>query len=198
MTKLANNAAIETAKQRRTPTAPVITLIASVSLLVSACAMNTDNLGLPTSLAPMSETGTIETGSVANAATHPLQSPATAASTTTSTKARSKTAGVLDEVARLRALGRRSEALALLEDATKKNTATPEMRVSHGLLALEVGKLEEARRILRAAEKKEPANWRVLSGLGSVYAAEGKQPEAQKAFAKALRLKPDHPSILNN
>ncbi|MEO1205350.1 MAG: tetratricopeptide repeat protein [Pseudomonadota bacterium] len=178
------------------PAAIPIAATLAATLLLTACAMTPDNLGLPASLAPDPNTSGIETGSIGNTAVDPFGfNPDT---TPQNTADKSGTPDVLEEVARLRALNRQPEALALLEQATSKATATLAMRLSHGLLALEVGNLADARQILKKAAKSDPPNWRVLSGLGSVYAAEGKQSDAQKAFAQALRLKPDHPSILNN
>ncbi|MEL7049547.1 MAG: tetratricopeptide repeat protein, partial [Pseudomonadota bacterium] len=178
---------------------PVGTAIAA-ALLTTACAMTPESLGIPASLAPSPESGAMETGSITTSSLAPA-STSTPQSTSGVHAAGETLSGpeqILDEAGRLRALGRATEAMALLDDKTKTTAATPAMRLSHGLLALETGDLAKAKSILKKAEKTDPPNWRVLSGLGAVHAAEGNQSEAQKALAKALRLNPDHPSILNN
>lgn len=180
----------------------------SAGLLLSACAGSTDLAGITeplssdTALAPAS-TGSIKTGALTSPATGsragtPSQADVAEAPRRNTRTSKTGKSNVLAEVSRLRALNRRPQALALLDETAAAGKGTPESRLTHGLLALELGKLSKARKLLEHANETDPPNWRILSGLGSVYAAEGNQAKAQKAFAQALRLKPDHPSILNN
>ncbi|MGD9785363.1 MAG: tetratricopeptide repeat protein [Hyphomicrobiaceae bacterium] len=96
----------------------------------------------------------------------------------------------------LRANGDLEGAAAALDQDSSGDIAVIKER---GLLALERGRIAEAKTLLGKADKKSTApDWRIKSALGSALAASGDQPAAQKAFAEALVLAPDHPSILNN
>jgi Flp pilus assembly protein TadD len=99
----------------------------------------------------------------------------------------------------LRSSGAKTEALAVL-DQTAAATKEPEpaLTLERGLLALDVGHTGKAETLLKDAADAKVADWRVHSGLGTVFANRGRQQEAQAQFAKALALAPDHPSILTN
>jgi Flp pilus assembly protein TadD len=52
--------------------------------------------------------------------------------------------------------------------------------------------------LLAKALEHNTTDWQTRSALGAALASGGKHQEAQKHFAKALELAPDHPAILNN
>ncbi len=97
----------------------------------------------------------------------------------------------------LRANGDLTGAMAVLEEAAK-GSDDPALLRERGLLALELGRIKDAKRLLAKADKAGPPDWRIKSALGSAYSASGEQQSAQHEFAAALKLAPDHPSILNN
>jgi len=138
------------------------------------------------------ETGSIQPMAAADRAGEPAKSTGTASGHA------DPVASALARAHELRSSGRKKNALEVLNAAAETQPENRQLLVSRGLLALELGDLSKAAELLKKAEDDGEPDWRVLSGLGSTYAAMGKQAEAQSAFARALRLKPDHPSVLNN
>lgn len=98
----------------------------------------------------------------------------------------------------LRANGDLRGAMAVLDGAAKTQPDDAALLRERGLLALELGQIKDAKQLLTKANAAGPADWRIKSALGSAHAADGDQQAAQREFAAALRLAPDHPSILNN
>ncbi|MCH9715917.1 MAG: tetratricopeptide repeat protein, partial [Gammaproteobacteria bacterium] len=60
------------------------------------------------------------------------------------------------------------------------------------------GQLAKAEKLLTRARDDHAPDWRVHSALGATLSARGNQQAAQIELSKALKLAPDHPSILNN
>lgn len=99
---------------------------------------------------------------------------------------------------KLRANGDLQGAKSALAAAAAKTPKDRTILREHGLLALEMGQIDEAKALLAKADDAARPDWRVKSALGSAHAASGDQKAAQREFAAALKLAPDHPSILNN
>ena len=132
--------------------------------------------------------GKIETGSLPPVAGEAQQSEAPKASDSAAvTKARS-----------LREAGDKVAAMTLLDEASAKNPDDKALLAERGLLALDLGRIGEARKLLTAANASDKPDWRIKSALGSALAASGDHAGAAKEFAAALKLAPEHPSILNN
>ena len=104
----------------------------------------------------------------------------------------------LQLVRSLRAKGDRTRALAEAEKARAEKPADRELAREVGLLALELGQPDKARKALEAANDPAAPDWRTLSALGTAHATAGNQREAQAHFTRALALKPDHQPTLNN
>lgn len=98
----------------------------------------------------------------------------------------------------LKASGKRPEALAVLDSAVEADPENHQIKVEHGLLALELGQTDKAQTSLKKAAAGATGDWRVLSGLGVASSSQGRQKEAQRHFAKALELSPNNPAVLNN
>ena len=98
----------------------------------------------------------------------------------------------------MRQSGDLQSALNLLDAAAKDDADNIDLLRERGLLALELGQIDKAKTLLAQADKAGPADWRIKSALGSAHAASGDQKAAQRQFSAALKLAPDHPSILNN
>jgi Flp pilus assembly protein TadD len=114
-------------------------------------------------------------------------------------KADPKNADTVIKAARaLRAAGQRNEALALLNQAIALQPKHAALAREKGLLALELGQIASADALLSKAIAQGKGDWQTYSALGVALASAGKHQQAQKQFAKALELAPDHPSILNN
>lgn len=113
-----------------------------------------------------------------------------------------KTAGTASvdpaqQARQLRLAGNKTKALKVLDDA-KDSETNPRLVKERGMLALDLGQLEKAERLLTRARDDFEPDWRVHSALGATYSARGNQQAAQVEFSKALKLAPDHPSVLNN
>lgn len=99
---------------------------------------------------------------------------------------------------KLRDNGDLQGAKTVLTAAAAKSPKDRSILREQGLLALEMGQIEEAKKLLTKADDAGKPDWRVKSALGAAYAASGDQAAAQREFSAALKLAPDHPSILNN
>lgn len=98
----------------------------------------------------------------------------------------------------LRLAGNKKGSLAVLDAAAKHNPKHRAIAKTRGYLSLELGRPAAAVKLLRAALNRDKVDWRLHSALGSALASLGKQQQAQRQFARALAIKPNHPTILNN
>jgi Flp pilus assembly protein TadD len=98
----------------------------------------------------------------------------------------------------LKQAGNRTEALAVLDKATAAQPTDQTLLVQQGLLSLELGHAAKADKALKAAGGDTSKDWRVVSGQGVAASSLGRQREAQRHFARALKLSPDNPTVLNN
>lgn len=171
-----------------------VTATVAAALLTSACAQS--GLGLSDlSLAPSSDSSaSITTGSIASSQLAPVGSDDALAKAPATLKA----AEALAEARALRAQNKKAKALAVLESASENDPGNKALLRERGLLAADLGRLGEAKELLRSAVDPANPDWRTHSALGAALAAEGNHTEAQREFAAALEIAPDHPSILNN
>ena len=103
----------------------------------------------------------------------------------------------LEYAQRLKAAGRKKEALAVLDAVPEAGRTHQPLLVEHGLLALELGQTAKGQQLLLRASGKTK-DWQVHSGLGVAAANLGQQADAQKHFSRALELSPNNPTVLNN
>lgn len=103
----------------------------------------------------------------------------------------------LQKAHQLRLAGKKAKALKTLDEADNSETA-PALVKQRGMLALELGQLAKAEKLLTRARDEFEPDWRVHSALGATLSARGNQQAAQLELSKALKLAPDHPSVLNN
>lgn len=180
----------------RAAAAPSLAVLAS--LMLGACAGS--GLELP-DLAQSSATGAangeIETSALAPA-TPAVPVTADATGNEKAAISKVKEPAVVAKARDLREAGDKTAALALLDEASDKNPDDRLLRRERGLLALDLGRIAEARTHLAAADDPANPDWRVKSALGAAHAASGDHTAADKEFAAALKLAPEHPSILNN
>ncbi len=191
---MSNNAADRTRARHRTLTLISSSLAIAATLALGGCAGSGFELGELTQssneVAAAAPSGNIETGSlapVADASARAGAKTATAAAPPVVAKARA-----------LRETGDKVAAMKLLDEANAKSPSDKLLLAERGLLALDLGRIPEARKLLKEADDDKAPDWRIKSALGSAHAASGDHKSAQKEFAAALKLAPDHPSILNN
>lgn len=182
---------------RKTPVTAVILMAGAVAL--GGCA----GAGGP-SLGPVSgmTTGSVDGQSGSdNPAAMAKSDTAEKVATTKAGAAKGEAAeaeGTLALARSLRAKGDKAKALAELERGRKEKPGDRELAREAGILALELGQLDRAKKSLMAALDPAKPDFHVLSALGTVHASSGNQQDAQANFKQALKLRPDHQPTLNN
>jgi Flp pilus assembly protein TadD len=98
----------------------------------------------------------------------------------------------------LRALGQRSQAVAVLEQATIANPNHKELLAAYGRALADNGNFQQAFDVLSRAHTPEDPDWRILSVQGAVLDQLDRHDEARQYYATALKIMPDEPSVLSN
>ncbi len=98
----------------------------------------------------------------------------------------------------LKAMGKKGEALQVLQQSSLYHGQNRELASEYGRLALDLGQTNVAQQVLTAAEDPANPDWRVTSARGTVLAKQGKYSEAIPFYEKALSYSTDEPSVLNN
>jgi Flp pilus assembly protein TadD len=98
----------------------------------------------------------------------------------------------------LRAQGQRSQAVAVLEQATINNPSNMELLGAYGRALADAGKHEQALDVLNRAHTPDRPDWRILNAQGAVLDQLGRHQDAQRYYATALRIVPEEPSVLSN
>ncbi|KXB29104.1 hypothetical protein AT959_20045 [Dechloromonas denitrificans] len=110
-----------------------------------------------------------------------------------------KTQLLLAEAQLLREAGRNDEALTLLESALARQPDSPELLYEAALLAERVGKPELLESHLKHLIKLKPDHAHALNALGYSLAERNiRLDEAESLIAKALRLAPEDPFIMDS
>ncbi len=168
-----------------------LTVALTTSLLTSACAGLSDDL-TPDFLAGQSEKtkAALDTRSELAKATDYwakkfAQEPANAEA-------------ALAYAKNLKAMGRKRQALAVMQQAIQINPKNPEIASEYGRLALEFGQLNVAQKVLKHADESGQPDWKVASARGAVLARQGNFREAITKFQQALSISNENPSVLNN
>lgn len=98
----------------------------------------------------------------------------------------------------LRATDQRAQAVAVLEQASIRNSSNMTLLGAYGRALAEAGDLNQAFDVLTRAHTPDNPDWRVLNAQGAVLDQLGRHPEAQKYYSSALKIVPDEPSVLSN
>jgi Flp pilus assembly protein TadD len=98
----------------------------------------------------------------------------------------------------LRAAGQRSQAVAVLEQATIAHPGDKALMAGFGRALADNGNFQQAFEVLGRAHSPEDPDWRILSAQGTVLDQLGRGEEARQYYASALRIVPDEPSVLSN
>jgi Flp pilus assembly protein TadD len=98
----------------------------------------------------------------------------------------------------LRAAGERSQAVAVLEQATITSPGNKVLLAGYGRALADNGNFQQAFDVLSQAHSPEDPDWRLLSVQGSVLDQMGRYDEARQYYASALKIAPDEPSVLSN
>jgi Flp pilus assembly protein TadD len=98
----------------------------------------------------------------------------------------------------LRASGQRAQAVAVLEQATIAHPGNKLLLAAYGRALADNGNFQQAFEVLGRAHSPDDPDWRLLSAQGATLDQLGRYEEARQYYASALRIVPDHPSVLTN
>src|SRR6202522_236303 len=98
----------------------------------------------------------------------------------------------------LRATGQRSQAAAVLEQATIAHPSDKALLAGYGRALADNGNFQQAFDVLSRAHTPENPDWRLLSVQGTTLDQLGRHDEARRYYESALKIVPDEPSVLSN
>src|ERR1700693_1787077 len=98
----------------------------------------------------------------------------------------------------LRAAGQRSQAVAVLEQATIAHPSDKALLAGYGRALADNGNFQQAFDVLSRAHSPDNPDWRILSAQGAALDQLGRTEEARQYYASALRISPEEPSVLSN
>ena len=98
----------------------------------------------------------------------------------------------------LRATGQRSQAVAVLEQATIAHPGDTALLAGYGRALADNGNFQQAYDVLSRAHTPEDPDWRILSAQGTALDQLGRHDEARQYYASALKIAPEEPSVLSN
>src|ERR1700691_3571502 len=98
----------------------------------------------------------------------------------------------------LRASGQRSQAAAVLEQATIAHPGDKALLAGYGRALADNGNFQQAFDVLNRAHSPDNPDWRLLSVQGTTLDQLGRHDEARRYYASALKIVPDEPSGLSN
>ena len=98
----------------------------------------------------------------------------------------------------LRASGQKSQAVAVLEQATIAHPSDKALLAGYGRALADNGNFQQAFDVLGRAHSPDNPDWRILSAQGAVLDQLGRGEEARQYYASALKISPEEPSVLSN
>jgi Flp pilus assembly protein TadD len=98
----------------------------------------------------------------------------------------------------LRATGQRSQAVAVLEQATIAHSDNKALLAAYGRALADNGNFQQAFDTLARAHTPDNPDWRILSVQGTALDQLGRHDEARRYYASALKIVPEEPSVLSN
>jgi Flp pilus assembly protein TadD len=98
----------------------------------------------------------------------------------------------------LRATGQRSQAVAVLEQATIAHPGNKALLAGYGRALADNGNFQQAFEVLGRAHSPDNPDWRILSVQGTALDQLGRHDEARSYYASALKIVPGEPSVLSN
>jgi Flp pilus assembly protein TadD len=98
----------------------------------------------------------------------------------------------------LRASGQRSQAVAVLEQASVVHPGNKKLLAGYGRALADNGNFQQAFDVLSRAHSPDNPDWRILSVQGTALDQLGRHDDARRYYASALKIVPDEPSVLSN
>jgi Flp pilus assembly protein TadD len=98
----------------------------------------------------------------------------------------------------LRATGQKSQAVAVLEQATIGNPENKALLAGYGRALADNGNFQQAFDVLGRAHSPDNPDWRILSAQGATLDQLSRFEEARQYYSSALKIRPDEPAVLSN
>ena len=98
----------------------------------------------------------------------------------------------------LKAMGRKQEALGILQAGYLYNGDKAEYLSEYGRLSLDLGQISMAAQLLEKADDPTKPDWRVASARGTVLAKQGQYKESIPFYERAREMAPSQPTVLSN
>src|ERR1700704_253175 len=98
----------------------------------------------------------------------------------------------------LRATGQRSQAVAVLEQASIAHPGNKTLLAAYGRALADNGNFQQAFDVLSRAHSPDNPDWRILSVQGTALDQLGRHDDARRYYASALKIVPEEPSVLSN
>lgn len=98
----------------------------------------------------------------------------------------------------LRTVGQRSQAVAVLEQATIAHPDNKALLAGYGRALVDNGNFQQGFDVLSRAHTPDDPDWRILSVQGTALDQLGRHEEARQYYASALKISPEEPSVLSN
>ena len=98
----------------------------------------------------------------------------------------------------LRASGQRSQAAAMLEQATIAHPGDKVLLAAYGRALVDNGNFQQALDVLSRAHSPDSPDWRLLSVQGTALDQLGRHDEARRYYESALKIVPGEPTVLSN
>jgi Flp pilus assembly protein TadD len=98
----------------------------------------------------------------------------------------------------LRALGRNSQAVAVMQSAAVKAPNDMDVLAAYGKALADNGELHQAADVLSRSYTPDRPNWASMSAQGSVADQLGDHAQAQEFYRNALKIAPNEPNVLSN
>src|SRR3979411_315753 len=98
----------------------------------------------------------------------------------------------------LRAAGQRSQAAAVLEQATIAHPGNKALLAGYGRALADNGNFQQAFDVMTRSHSPDNPDWRILSVQGTVLDQLGRHDEARRYYESALKIVPEEPSVLSN
>src|SRR5262245_11828636 len=98
----------------------------------------------------------------------------------------------------LRSTGQKSQAVAVLEQASMANPSNQALLAGYGRALADNGNFQQAFDVLARAHKPGGPVWPILSAQGATLDQLGRFDEARQYYMSALKIAPDEPSVLCN
>jgi Flp pilus assembly protein TadD len=98
----------------------------------------------------------------------------------------------------LRATDQRTQAVAVLEQATMRHPQSMQLLGAFGRALADAGQYQQALDTLSRAHTPDNPDWRILNAQGAVLDQLGRNAEARKHYQAALKIAPGEASVLSN